>query len=89
MISEVELIEPVNRPQGRVAHAPDWNSAEIMDIAKMRRDNTRLVLRVFDKRAERKWTRDWEEPGRIGNEHAREREQGILVLMSESDETTT
>lgn len=85
----MELIEPVNRSQGRVAHAPDRNSAEIMDIAKMRRDYTRLVLGIFDKRAERKWTGDWKEPGWIGDEHAQEREQGIFVLMAKSDETTT
>lgn len=34
-------------------------------------------------------TGDWEGPGRIGDEHAQECEQGILVLMSEADATTT
>ncbi|GFF41995.1 hypothetical protein IFM58399_06457 [Aspergillus lentulus] len=89
MISEVELIEPVNRAQGRIAHAPDRNSAEIMDIVKMRCDDAGLVLLIFDKLTERKWTGDWEGPGRIGDEHAQEREQGILVLMTEADATTT
>lgn len=85
----MELVEPVNGSQGRVAHTPDRNVAEIMDVAKMRPDDTRLVLLVFNKRAERKWAWDWEEPGRVGDEHAQEREQGILVVLVESDETTT
>ena len=59
-----------------------------MDVAKMRCNYTHIVLCIFDKRTGRKWTRDWEEPGWIGDEHAQEREQGLLVLMAESGETT-
>lgn len=55
----------------------------------MRCNYTRIVLCIFDKRTGRKWTGNWEEPGRIGDEHAQECEQGVLVLIAESDETTT
>ena len=54
----------------------------------MRCNYTCIVLCIFNKHMGRKWTRDWEEPGWIGNEHAQECEQGILVLMAESGETT-
>lgn len=81
-------MEPINRSQRRVAHAPDRDSAEIVDIAEMRCDDTRLVLCILNQRAERKRAWDGEEPGRVGDEHAQEGEQGMFVLMAEAGETT-
>lgn len=71
-------------------HALDWNSVEIMNIVKMICSDTCLVLCIFDKLVERKWTGNGEELGQLGDKYAQEHEQGVLlVLMAESDETTT
>lgn len=81
MISKAQHIELVNRLQGCLMHALDWNSGEIMNIVKMICNDTCLVLCIFDKLVERKWTGSGEELRQIRDKYVQEHEQGVLLVL--------
>ena len=62
-------------------HALDWNSGEIMNIVKMICNDTCLVLCIFDKLVERKWTGSGEELRQIRDKYVQEHEQGVLLVL--------
>lgn len=89
VISKVKLIKPIYGSQWSIARAPDGNSAEIVYVFKVRIDDSRAVFLIFDERAERIWSWYREEPGWVWDEHAQERKQRILVLITETDVAPT
>jgi hypothetical protein len=58
-----------------------------MNVAKVRANDTRLILLVFNECAEREWARNREGPGGIRHEQSQEGEKRIFVIVTESGET--